>query len=200
MPSIDVCLRSDGCEAGRQSWETLALWYAAMVPTPPAPQGYMDVPGPLLPAGVSTGWFDAAQYAKGLAVGPPPVPGSYIALRNMMRRHRVHMRIARNIIDENRHTTEFLRRIELNTGVGSYWLSDATHMAELDRAPDPDAPVALENRELRAENRALRAELADRSAFIAATRTLVARPAGGGGVRAVVKRARAKAKAEAKAK
>jgi hypothetical protein len=192
MPSIDVCMRSDGREAGRQSWETLARWYAVMVPTPPAPPGYMDVPDALLPAGVSTGWFNAAQYARNLAVDPPPVPGSYLALRDMMRAHRVQMRIARNIIDANRHTDEFLRRVELNTGVGSYWLGSTPHMAELDRAPDPD--VAM-----REEIRTLRAEAADRSAFIAATRTLVAStPDGGGGSVAVVKRARAKANAKAK--
>ena len=150
------------------------------------------LPDALLPAGISVGWFDATRYARNLAVAPAPIPGSYAALRDMLRAHRVQLRIARVLMGDSGQMTEFLRRVELATGTETFWLGSAPYMNELDSAPDPE--VALQE-----EVRALRTEAADQRAFIAATRALVAQTPGGGVV-AIVKRARATAKVKAKAK
>jgi hypothetical protein len=163
----DMCFRADGRPAGRMSAEVCAAWYAVMVPVPPAPPGWLIVPDALLPAGISVGRFDAANYMRNL---PPALPtqrlgGSYAYMRRMLRAHRVQMRLAVDLLGDHGLYDAFQERCEAETGTNSFWLGVSQYMDEPDTAPDPEVSLQL-------EVQALRAEMADRRAFIAATRRL----------------------------
>jgi len=161
---ISFCFTPDARAPSQVMPAVCAGWYAAMVPVPPAPPGWLCVPEALLPAGIVSAWFLASEY-----VAPPPPPArflpTYSYMRRMLRAHRVELRIASSLLDDHGLDDEFQERVEDETGNSPHWLGISPYMDEPDSAPDPQVALEL-------ENGALRAELADRRAFIAAARRL----------------------------